>query len=82
MVFYIVHVLLAYTTSKYWLSSYPNFSLLGLFYLVMFTLQMYIVVIEVRKCRKRSKSNVVFWSVCFITEIMEIVGVEVAVYLS
>jgi hypothetical protein len=72
-----LHVVLAFCDSHYWLSQYPNYSLLTLLFIVNYTLQLYIVAREVRKCQRRHLASTIYWIIIFITELIEIVVVEV-----
>lgn len=47
----IAHIIAAYSDSFYWENDYANFSLVNLLFLVNYTLDLCIVVREVRKCK-------------------------------
>ncbi len=50
MILMIVHIIAAYSDSLYWENDYANFSLVNLLFLVNYTMELYILVREVRKC--------------------------------
>ena len=78
IILYLVHIVLAYSLSSYWLSDKPNFSLIALTYIFNYILQSYIVLKLMTKGRgKRFKPNFFFWLFCMIAAIAEIIAVYV-----
>lgn len=73
-----LHLILSYTSKAYWLNGYSNFSLTVFLYVCNYTLQEYIILKEIsRGSQSRFKPNLVFWGVCALALIIEIVVVEV-----
>lgn len=66
-----LHLVLAYTSSNYWLHGHPNFSLSVFLFIANYTMQEYIVLKLVTKSNgKRYLPNFFYWAFCMITEIV------------
>ena len=50
MILMIAHIIAAYSDPFYWENDYADFSLVNIFFIVNYTMDLYIVVREVRKC--------------------------------
>mgnify|MGYP000912469364 FL=1 len=78
-----LHLILSYTSQAYWMNGYSNFSLTVFLYVCNYTLQEYIILKEIsRGSQSRFKPNLVFWGVCALSLIIEIIVVEVLLMLS
>lgn len=82
MLLMVTHIILAYSDPKYWESGYSNYSLIDLLFIVNYTMQLYIIIREVRKCQGRHLASLFYWIVIAISELVEIVTVEVVCKLS
>lgn len=77
MVLCLVHIVLSFNNQDYWLSSNPDYSLASLTFIVNYALQLYIVLREVRKSLLRYRVNAVYWALCALTALLEVVFVQV-----
>ena len=82
MVIFVAHIILAYSDKNYWESRDPNFSLVNLLFLVNYTLELYIVLREVKKCEKRHIVSLIYWVVVGSSMLVEVIVVEVNLVLS
>lgn len=71
------HIVLAYADPTYWENGYPNYSLIALLFIVNYTMQLYIVIREVRKCEGRHIASLMYWVVTALSAFIEIIAVEV-----
>lgn len=78
----IAHIIFSYSESNYWQNIYPNYSLISLLFIVNYTMQLYIVVREVRKCKQRHLAGIVYWVVAAATFLVEVIVVEVTLPIS
>lgn len=61
----VLHLVLAYSSSSYWLNGYANFSLTVFLYIGNYTMQCYIVLKSITKgSGHRYLPNLAFWAVC------------------
>jgi hypothetical protein len=56
------HIVLAYAYPAYWESAFPAYSLINLLFIANYTLQLFIIVREVRKCEGRHPASFCFWA--------------------
>lgn len=71
------HIIFAYASNSYWESDYPDYGLTYLPFIINYTMQLYIVVREVRKCSHRHQACLAYWAIISASELVEIVVVEV-----
>ena len=82
MLLVVAHIILAYSDPNYWENRDSNFSLVNLLFLVNYTLELYIVLREVKKCEKRHIASLVYWAVVASSMLVEVIVVEVILELS
>jgi hypothetical protein len=73
----VVHVILAYSNSKYWEKDYPNYSLVIILFIVNYTIQLHIIVREVKKCEVFHLGSLIYWGIIALSMLIETVVVEV-----
>lgn len=79
---YILHLILSYSESSYWLYGYANFSLTIFLYIGNYTMQSYIVLKLVTKgIGIRYVPSLLFWTFCMVTAIIEAIVIEVTYLL-
>jgi hypothetical protein len=76
------HIILAYSLPYYWENQYANYSLIDLLFIVNYTMQLYIIVREVRKCDGRHLASLFYWALIALTTLIEVITVEVTQKLS
>ena len=69
------HIVLSFNNQDYWLSSNPDYSLVALAFIANYTLQLYIVLREVRKSLLRYRYNALFWMLGSIAWLLEVIFV-------
>lgn len=67
MILMIAHIIAAYSDPLYWENDYANFSLVNILFLVNYTMELYIVVREVRKCEDRHLASLFYWGLTAIS---------------
>lgn len=82
MVLFATHIILAYSDKDYWENRDSNFSLVNLLFLVNYTLELYIVLREVKKCERRHIVSLIYWAVVASSMLVEVIVVEVTLVLS
>jgi dolichol kinase len=73
----VVHVIFAYSNSNYWEKGYPNYSLVIILFIANYTMQLYIIVREVKKCEGRHLGGLFYWGIIALSMLIETVAVEV-----
>lgn len=71
------NLILAYSHPDYWLHEYPSYSLPALLFIVNYTMQLYIIVREVRKCEGRHIAGLFYWGLVSLDALVQIIAVEV-----
>lgn len=75
---YLLHLILSYSETSYWLHGHSNFSLVVFLYIGNYTMQSYIVLKLVTKgIGIRYVPNLFFWTFCMLTALIEAVVIEV-----
>jgi hypothetical protein len=70
MLLMVTHIVLAYADLVYWENPYSPYSLIDLLFIVNYTMQLYIIVREVRKCDGRHLAGLCYWAVIGISTLI------------
>lgn len=77
MILFLTHIVLSYADPDYWQYDYSTYSLATILFIVNYTMQLYIIVREVRKCDGRHFGGLCYWIVVAASVLVEVIVVEV-----
>ena len=73
----LAHLILSYADADYWQHEYPSYSLIAVLFIVNYTMQLYIIVREVRKCEGRHVASLSYWALISLSALVQIIVIEV-----